>query len=335
MYLNLKVILLSSAILIIFAACNNGGNDSASKTDSTTIKTVGGHEHIYACPMHPEVTGKEGDTCPKCGMKLEHNDAAHTAAGTYYMEFTSSPEKVDPNKDVTLSFSPKKKNAEAEQVALDVQHEKKIHLILVSDDLSWFDHIHPEYNSDGSYTVKTKFPSPGKYKAFADYKPTGGSAIVDKIEVTVEGKPAEAKTFSGDKLSGSSSNYTFELKPTAGKLVTGALMHISGVVKKDGKEIDANTLDNYLGAKAHFVVISLNEKEYLHVHPDVAEGKFDLHTTFEKAGLYRGWVQFNAEGKIHTIDFTMNVSQGSAEDIRKANEAHTSYHTDGGNQPKH
>lgn len=25
----------------------------------------------YACPMHPEVTGKEGDMCSKCGMKLE------------------------------------------------------------------------------------------------------------------------------------------------------------------------------------------------------------------------------------------------------------------------
>ncbi len=25
----------------------------------------------YACPMHPEVTGEEGDKCSKCGMKLE------------------------------------------------------------------------------------------------------------------------------------------------------------------------------------------------------------------------------------------------------------------------
>lgn len=24
----------------------------------------------YACPMHPEVTGNEGDKCPKCGMNL-------------------------------------------------------------------------------------------------------------------------------------------------------------------------------------------------------------------------------------------------------------------------
>ncbi|WP_435355455.1 5-fold beta-flower protein [Emticicia sp. SJ17W-69] len=27
-------------------------------------------EGKYTCPMHPEVTGKEGDSCPKCHMKL-------------------------------------------------------------------------------------------------------------------------------------------------------------------------------------------------------------------------------------------------------------------------
>jgi Heavy metal binding domain len=25
---------------------------------------------LYACPMHPEVTGDAGATCPKCGMAL-------------------------------------------------------------------------------------------------------------------------------------------------------------------------------------------------------------------------------------------------------------------------
>ncbi|HNP96880.1 MAG TPA: heavy metal-binding domain-containing protein [Cyclobacteriaceae bacterium] len=25
----------------------------------------------FACPMHPEITGKDGDKCSKCGMKLE------------------------------------------------------------------------------------------------------------------------------------------------------------------------------------------------------------------------------------------------------------------------
>jgi hypothetical protein len=25
---------------------------------------------MYACPMHPEVTGKQGEECSKCGMEL-------------------------------------------------------------------------------------------------------------------------------------------------------------------------------------------------------------------------------------------------------------------------
>jgi hypothetical protein len=38
---------------------------AATKTDTL-------HVQVYACPMHPEVTGKEGDKCSKCGMALVH-----------------------------------------------------------------------------------------------------------------------------------------------------------------------------------------------------------------------------------------------------------------------
>ena len=37
-----------------------------SSTDTRSSK-----ELAYACPMHPEVTGKKGDECSKCGMTLE------------------------------------------------------------------------------------------------------------------------------------------------------------------------------------------------------------------------------------------------------------------------
>lgn len=36
--------------------------------------STGHHDEMamtHACPMHPEVTGKEGESCSKCGMKLE------------------------------------------------------------------------------------------------------------------------------------------------------------------------------------------------------------------------------------------------------------------------
>lgn len=320
--MNLRTAFFGTALLPLAIACNSESKGTTSADNTATTKKGGEHEHTFACPMHPEVRGKEGDTCPKCGMKLEHNGAPEDATVTYFMKYSSTPSVVEPDKDVTLSFTPKKKDADGEQVALDVEHEKKIHLILVSDDLSWFDHIHPEYNPGGSYTVKTRFPAPGKYKALADYKPTGSSHVVDKIDVDVIGTAPAKRSYATEKLSGTSGNYSFELKAVGGKLMTGVPLHIEGIIKKDGKEIDAATLDNYLGAKGHFVLISVNEKEYVHVHPGVENGKFDLRTTIAKPGTYRGWMQFNADHKIHTIDFTLNVTRGSKADVKNTTEGH-------------
>lgn len=38
---------------------------------STSTETQGTYqEGMYSCSMHPEVTGKKGDKCSKCGMDL-------------------------------------------------------------------------------------------------------------------------------------------------------------------------------------------------------------------------------------------------------------------------
>ncbi|MEO8591170.1 MAG: heavy metal-binding domain-containing protein [Flavobacteriales bacterium] len=60
------------AMVLTLGACSDNGNGQGNghsgthKADSTGVST-----QQYACPMHPEVTGKEGDKCPKCGMALE------------------------------------------------------------------------------------------------------------------------------------------------------------------------------------------------------------------------------------------------------------------------
>jgi hypothetical protein len=310
--------ILAATLAVVAASC---GNDNP-KGDTEQANMHNG-DHIWSCPMHPDVTGKEGDKCPKCGMALEHTDKAETSNAEYFMQFNAGSTSPAAGQQVSLTFVPKIKGRESEAVALDVEHEKKIHLIIVSEDLSWFDHIHPEYGTDGSYTVSETFPAGGKYFLFADYKPTGGGHKVDKIELNVGGTPATAKTFAADKLSGTAGGYTFTLQPTGGKFITGVPMHINGVVAKGGQPVDANTLDNYLGAKAHVVAISANDKEYMHVHPDVAGGgNFDLHTTFEKPGIYRWWVQFQAEGKLQTIDLVTNVAEGTDADRKAAGAGH-------------
>ena len=304
-----------------FGACNNGSAEK--KADAATeqrTETAAGKEHdgnhIFACPMHPEVTGKEGDTCPKCGMKLEHNDNAGGASNVT-MQFVATPTAPKANEEVTLSMTPKIKDKPTEQVPLDVEHTKKIHLIVVSDDLSWFDHIHPELNADGSYSVKEKFPTAGKYTLFADYKPSGANHTVDNLNVTIAGTPPAPKKYGADKLVGDGGDgFSVSLAPEGGKFLTNMPMHINGVTMQNGKPVDVNTLEDYLGAKAHMVVVSLADKKYLHVHPSVDGGKFDLHTTFEKPGVYKGWIQYQSKGKVHTSDFVFNVAEGTAANMK-------------------
>jgi hypothetical protein len=81
----MKNLICLSIILTLAVGCNS----KTSKTETTTSETVietpdttavvpsenaAGEnpvaEQLYACPMHPEVTGKKDDKCPKCGMAL-------------------------------------------------------------------------------------------------------------------------------------------------------------------------------------------------------------------------------------------------------------------------
>jgi len=69
------ITLVAIAPVAFFTACNNNSSkETNSVTKDSANKEESHEEHVYACPMHPEVTGKEGDTCSKCGMKLEHKD---------------------------------------------------------------------------------------------------------------------------------------------------------------------------------------------------------------------------------------------------------------------
>lgn len=344
-----KTILIAIAFAVSFwYGCGNSEEKNHENSEGTEhAHEEGEHheggEHIFACPMHPEVTGKEGDTCPKCGMKLEHNDNAGKSNGdTYIMQFQCDRQDIEAGKECNFSFTPKIKGRENALVPLDVMHEKKIHLILVSNDLSYFEHIHPEYTASGAYQIKvlpreknysngkganeTKFDFGGNYTLFADYMPSGATHQLEKIPITVKGNPYKTVSFSKEKLSADVDDYTVTLKSEDGKWQTNQPMHIEAVITKGGKNSDANSFENYLGAKAHMVVIKTGTYEYLHVHPEVENGNLDLHTTFESAGIYRGWLQFKMNGTVHTADFVIKVEQGNETASKQNQNEHTEKH---------
>ncbi|MBK9721015.1 MAG: hypothetical protein IPO78_05275 [Saprospiraceae bacterium] len=319
-----------SAFIFLIACNNNKSKEITSENESATTKEQD-HVHIYACPMHPEVTGQEGEKCSKCGMALEHMDEK-PMAGNFQMDFKSAPEILEAGKPAVLAFTPRNKNNSAQAVPLDVTHEKKIHLIAVREDLSWFNHIHPEYQEDGSYTISETFPSGGKYLLYADYKPSESTHQLEKIEVDVKGKSASRKTYTAIQNTAFSNPFSVTLKPDDGKFISNTAIHFDAVFLKNGKSFDVNQLQNYLGAKGHMVAIHMETKAYVHLHPEVEGTILHFHTNFETAGIYRVWLQFMADGKLHTTDFVIKVEPSTSKVMNEENQEHNHEHGEEGHK---
>jgi len=229
----------------------------------------------------------------------------------YYMQFATAPQSLDAGKEISFSLTPKIKGSESEAVPLETMHDYKIHLILVSNDLSFYQHLHPEYNADGSYTVKTMLKNGGKYVLFADYMPSGSDDKIERFEIVVTGNELEAKLYNKENLTASADGYTVKLESESGKFATNETNHIAAIISKNGKEINANELETLMSSKGHMVIISADTKKYIHVHPEVEDNRLDLHADFDTPGIYHAFFQFQTDGKIHLVDFVLNVTKGN------------------------
>ncbi|WP_435594547.1 hypothetical protein [Streptomyces panacea] len=82
------------------------------------------------------------------------------------------------------------------------EHEKELHFIVASRDLTVFRHLHPQRAADGVWSIPVELPKAGDYRVFADFTPGGRAAADEKggahTEDGTEGGAAEgAHTESG------------------------------------------------------------------------------------------------------------------------------------------
>ena len=64
----MKNIILSALIMAItLTSCNQKTKEGENKN---TTKTAEATSQLYSCSMHPEIKGKKGESCSKCGMEL-------------------------------------------------------------------------------------------------------------------------------------------------------------------------------------------------------------------------------------------------------------------------
>jgi hypothetical protein len=182
----------------------------------------------------------------------------------------------------------------------DVEHTKRMHLIVVRRDMTGFQHLHPVQRPDGSWTTPVTLRDAGTYRVFADFSVDGKPRTLAD-DLTVDGTvrtqelPAAVSSTTVDGL-----QVTLNEGPTK----AGAESNLAFTVTRHGRPV---AVEDYLGAKGHLVALREGDLAFLHVHPD--ENRLNFMAAFPTAGRYRLILQFQTEGRVHTAAFTQEVSR--------------------------
>ncbi|TYB60289.1 hypothetical protein FXF51_32405 [Nonomuraea sp. PA05] len=196
----------------------------------------------------------------------------------------------------------------------EVAHDKKLHLIVVSRDLTSFQHLHPEMAADGTWSVRLTLPEAGAYRVFADFAPTGGDGLTLGADLSVPGDyrpealPRESRTATID-------GYEVTLD---GDLTPGQSSKLTLKVGKDGEPV--TDLEPYLGAYGHLVALRARDLAYLHVHPEESEKagpEIVFYAEVPSTGDYRLFLDFQHDGKVRTADFTLSAGERQQEPTPK------------------
>ncbi len=207
-----------------------------------------------------------------------------------------------------------------------VSHERPVHLIAVSRDLSRFQHIHPlPTGTAGEYSVDATFPVAGTYVLYAGFERSGGQEVVARQELVVGSPSGPAALVEHREPVVASPGLRVALQDAAN--VRAGDEHTFTFRLEDPRTGEpVRTLTTYLGAPAHVVVINEAATEFVHTHGMVAKDRagggmagmdsaqppygpeITFTHTFATPGLYKIWGQLQThDGHIVTADFVIQV----------------------------
>jgi hypothetical protein len=190
-------------------------------------------------------------------------------------------------------------------------HDKKLHLIVVRDDMQGFMHLHPEYK-DSKWSVETEFNLAGKYNMYLDFDAFEEEPTVLRVPFKVDSE-TYAEDFPGlsADMKAEVDGYMATLKlDTPPKTNEDAKLNY--VITKNGKPVE--NIKPYLGAYGHVVMFRQTDvDDYFHVHPIEglvpSNGTVEFETVFPLKGRYTIFGQFNLDGSTVVFPITLDVTE--------------------------
>jgi len=193
----------------------------------------------------------------------------------------------------------------------DVEHTKRMHLIVARRDLTGFQHLHPEQGDDGTWTTELRLDEAGSYRLFADFSHEDEAHTL-AADLRVDGA-ADLEPLPAPRATALSDG-GYDVRLDAGSARPGEEADLRFTITRDGEAVHT---EPYLGAGGHLVALRDGDLAFLHVHPtegghgdeaaDEHEDSVGFAATFPTESRYRLFLQFQHEGRVHTVAFTHDV----------------------------
>jgi hypothetical protein len=257
----------------------------------------------------------------------------------YRLDFRTVPAVVKPGQAAKLLFRIFHPGTGEAIKRFEVLHERRYHLFVISQDMEYFQHLHPEQQADGTWSMDVLLPKAGYYKILSDFMPGGGAPQFIARPLVTAGYAGDLANDSARLVPDSVSSKTVDdvtatLTYDPPTFTAGQYGHLNFHLTDSANGRPISDLQTYLGAFGHTLIMSEDMVDYVHSHPldilanadsdggvpqftippdaDLEKLRGGPDVTFEglmpKPGRYRAWTQFRRNDKIHTFAFTFNVA---------------------------
>ena len=257
---------------------------------------------------------EEGETHGDEHGETGSSSAGHTRSGLSLDSdgFVLSPVSAPPTVGAPGSLSFQILDQAGKPVTdFTTAHEKDLHLIVVRADGSKFRHVHPELDTaTGTWSAPWSWDAAGSYRVYADFTPTGeqaeGVTLSRAVQVAGDFAPVQTAVQRTDEVDG----FAAEIE---GHLTTGEPSELTISISRGGRPV--TTLEPYLGAFGHLVVLREGDLAYLHAHAegagprpgDTAGPTIAFAATAPTAGRYLLYLDFQVDGEVHTAEFVLDT----------------------------
>jgi hypothetical protein len=242
------------------------------------------------------------------------------------VDLQTQPGEVRSGERFTLRLSVVDVQSQKKVQDFDTVHERSFHLFVISQDLSDYQHIHPEQQADGTFVIETTLAREGAYYVVSDFSPSGGwPQVVRGTLVAKSGsrttKISRAQLTPDQVLQKIHHKTRFDLSMDPPQAAAGIPLVLNYTLTDEETGVPVKDLQPYLGAWGHTVILHEDGRDYVHSHPRAMVRRKAVQTNlaapstiafdsyFPRPGRYRIWSQFQRQDEVSTVSFDVEVAE--------------------------